>query len=100
MNVLSRLGIVSTRQELLIEQNNRCAICDIELSKDEAVLDHDHSTLAVRGVLHRGCNRLLGYIENSRRLGVPDYFAFSDGVGDYLVHHYINRTGLIRRNTK
>jgi len=31
----------------------------------EAVLDHDHSTGYVRGVLHRGCNALEGQIVNA-----------------------------------
>jgi hypothetical protein len=35
------------------------------LEASEAVLDHDHKTGYIRGSLHRGCNALLGKIENS-----------------------------------
>lgn len=35
--------------------------------EDDAVLDHDHVTGFIRGVLHRGCNALLGKIENNMK---------------------------------
>jgi hypothetical protein len=31
----------------------------------DAVLDHDHKTGRVRKVLHRGCNSMLGKVENN-----------------------------------
>ena len=52
------------RESLLKEQANVCALCQQTII-DDAVLDHDHSTGAIRGVLHRGCNALLGKIENN-----------------------------------
>lgn len=45
-------------------QGNCCALCG-ETIVDDAVLDHDHKTGLLRQVLHRGCNSLLGKIENS-----------------------------------
>jgi hypothetical protein len=52
------------RETQLQHQDQKCALCgeDIEL---DAVLDHDHKTGLIRQVLHRGCNSLLGKIENS-----------------------------------
>ncbi len=55
------------RAALVIEQNNRCLMCHglfyTKMPLDP-VLDHDHKTGALRGVLHRGCNSLLGKFEN------------------------------------
>lgn len=35
------------------------------------MLDHDHATGFIRGVLHNGCNAMLGKIENNyKRMGV------------------------------
>jgi hypothetical protein len=52
------------RLEQLTKQNNCCALCG-NLIVDDAVLDHDHKTGLLRQVLHRGCNSLLGKIENN-----------------------------------
>ncbi len=52
------------RNKLLEEQNNICLLCKTEIIND-AVLDHNHKTGNIRGVLHRGCNCLLGKIENN-----------------------------------
>lgn len=52
------------RQSQLLRQQNLCALCD-EPIVDDAVLDHDHSNGTIRCVLHRGCNALLGKIENN-----------------------------------
>lgn len=46
--------------ELLIEQNNKCAICGDKFDKYIAV-DHDHKTGQARGLLCRYCNGLLGF---------------------------------------
>ena len=53
------------REELLKEQNYRCGLCGENLSIEEAVLDHDHKTGAIRKTIHRGCNAFLGSIENN-----------------------------------
>lgn len=52
------------REQLLIQQSGHCALCR-EPVIDDAVLDHDHDTGLIRGVLHRGCNAMLGKIENN-----------------------------------
>ena len=53
------------RLKTLTEQGHNCALCNEVIAPTEAVLDHDHKSGYVRGVLHRGCNSLLGKIENS-----------------------------------
>ena len=53
------------RIQQLVRQNNHCALCGEPLTIEEAVLDHDHKTGSLRGVIHRGDNILLGKIENA-----------------------------------
>lgn len=53
------------RLQQLERQNNCCSLCGEPLTIEEAVLDHCHTTGVLRGVLHRGCNALLGKIENN-----------------------------------
>jgi hypothetical protein len=65
------------------------------------VLDHDHSTGAVRATLHRGCNALLGKVENNhKRYGIPNLAAFANGIAAYLQAHETNRTGLLHPTHK
>lgn len=52
------------REELLKRQGFRCALCG-DVIDDDAVLDHCHKTGKIRKVLHRGCNAMLGKIENN-----------------------------------
>ena len=61
------------------------------ISVTEAVLDHDHATGHVRGVLHRGVNSLLGKIENNhRRYGVslPMLRAMAPAIAAYIEKDY------------
>ena len=46
-------------------QDYFCALCHDSIEPTEAVLDHDHKTGLLRQVLHRGCNSMLGKIENN-----------------------------------
>lgn len=61
---LKSTAIKSYRLEQLEKQNNCCALCG-DVIIDDAVLDHDHKTGLIRQVLHRGCNSMLGKIENN-----------------------------------
>jgi hypothetical protein len=62
---LSASQVKSHREDTLRNQQGRCVLC-CEQVTDDAVLDHDHKTGHIRGVLHRGCNSMLGVIENNR----------------------------------
>lgn len=53
------------RATRLIEQKGRCGLCGQPVAASEAVYDHDHKTGHCRAVLHRGCNAMLGHIENN-----------------------------------
>ena len=69
----SRYGVsVGDIEALAEKQGNRCAICDTH--KDDIphtafkynplVIDHDHSTGAVRGLLCPTCNSMLGHAKD------------------------------------
>ena len=92
MNRLKQNEIKVYREKLLEEQQGICPICGTEISKDNAVLDHCHSSGLIRGTLHRGCNALLGKLENNyRRVGISfDMLAgISPSVGRYLSGDYV-----------
>ncbi len=44
-------------------QNGICPVCEQILDTSSAVVDHDHITDKVRGILHRSCNLMLGHFE-------------------------------------
>lgn len=85
MRRLKQNEIKAYREELLEKQGGMCALCGEQLFRDDAVLDHHHKMGWVRGVLHRGCNALLGKIENNhKRMGVPSLDSFLGGCADYI----------------
>lgn len=57
--------VADYRQQLLVQQNHVCALCDELIEPGKAVLDHDHASGHIRGVLHRGCNAMEGVIANN-----------------------------------
>lgn len=101
MTRLKTTQVATVREELRKAQQGTCALCRMPCGPDEAVLDHDHSTGAIRATLHRGCNALLGKIENNhKRYGVRHLGAFCSGVAGYLQAHITNRTGLFHPSHK
>ena len=68
---LKRSELAEYRAKLWRAQGKRCAVTGESLSFEDAVLDHDHKTGHIRGVIHRGVNSLLGKVENNyRRCGL------------------------------
>lgn len=62
-HLYNQKDITRIRSSLLEEQNNICKITGCFL-EDKPVLDHNHDTQFVRGVVHRQANAALGKIEN------------------------------------
>lgn len=56
--------------QMLGFQNGLCAICGKEMTETGKsrgmgmVIDHDHKTGAVRGIVHGSCNHILGYAKD------------------------------------
>lgn len=79
-----RYGLSKSAYAALVEsQGNKCAICRkplVEAGKG-SVVDHNHSTGAVRGVLCNGCNTALGSFGDSqvRLLAALEYLKRSEG---------------------
>jgi hypothetical protein len=48
------------------KQNRACALCKDSYPMRVLVVDHDHNTKAVRGLLCRGCNMRLGWWERRK----------------------------------
>lgn len=87
---LKRTEIKSYRELQLQEQQNLCALCGDEII-DDAVLDHDHKTGLIRRVLHRGCNALLGKIENNlprNRITISRLNAISNNLVTYITQQH------------
>lgn len=69
-NLKSRYGLTSVQWwEIYYAQCEKCPICG-EFFKDEdnVVVDHDHKTKKVRGLLHQKCNRALGLLHDDLKL--------------------------------
>lgn len=81
--------IAGVRARLSKAQGNVCKLCKLPLGdgSKRPVLDHDHDTGFIRGVLHSGCNAMLGKIENNyQRMGV-NLPAFLAGAFAYIQAH-------------
>lgn len=112
MKRLVATEVAAYRNAKLREQGMVCLLCQATIGIKDAVLDHDHTTGHCRGVLHRGCNSMLGKIENNRciaQLSDKDLLnTFLSNVGEYLerstgVLHNTHKTDeekRIRRNKK
>lgn len=82
--------VATLRAQKLREQENCCALCG-DTVIDDAVLDHDHRTGRIRRVLHRGCNAMLGKIENNmarNRLTMDRLNTFAQNLVAYMEHEY------------
>ena len=72
-----RYGVtVGNIEELRVSQDNSCAICGIPADEiphktfkyNPLVIDHDHMTGKVRGLLCPTCNSLLGHAKDSEEI--------------------------------
>lgn len=103
-----------SRIDRLATQGGKCGLCNQPVKDDEATYDHDHKTGHCRAILHRGCNAMLGHIENNmprhKLQNVARLAAFCRAVPSYIFNdwtdqplHPTHRTEdekRIRRNLK
>lgn len=102
MRKLSRAQMPAWKvRQLKIEQGGLCALCGkpVDLSIDrEGVVDHNHDTGEIRGVLHRSCNSAEGKIANAAgSWGAKDmsYPAIIDYLRKLLAYYDRQGCGLI-----
>ena len=57
---------------ILKSQNNKCLICGKEPNGVNLVVDHNHETGEIRGILCSRCNRSLGWYEKCKE-GIETY---------------------------
>lgn len=71
-NLVRRYGIsLKQRDELIINQDYKCAICLKNLLKEESKrvhVDHCHDTGKIRGILCHYCNAGIGHFEDDLNL--------------------------------
>jgi hypothetical protein len=54
--------------ELIKNQNNKCACCELELIEGKIHVDHCHNTNKICGVLCSKCNRAIGFLNHSSKI--------------------------------
>lgn len=90
---LARSGMRSYAHKVLKEQEGLCPLCGTVIDmhvKGEGVLDHDHDSGKIRGVLHRSCNAAEGKIANAaarwgaKSSAYPDIIKYLKSVVQYL----------------
>lgn len=67
MPKLKESELKDARDILIKRQGNKCPICGgslLAVTSTNRVVDHDHDTGYIRGVLCRGCNGGIGKVEN------------------------------------
>ena len=58
-------GLTLEAYEILVKnQNKRCLICN-EIPKKKLVVDHDHKTGKIRGLLCEACNKGIGHFKDN-----------------------------------
>ena len=82
--------LTTAQAKALREQATVCELCGGAFTAtNPPVLDHDHATGQVRGVLHRGCNAMLGVIENGRARYIlrdlPRLVRFLKAIPEYVM---------------
>lgn len=65
--------VAGVRQDFADKQGGRCGICLQPTPPASQVLDHDHTTGYIRGMLCRNCNGVEGKVKNLARRGQRMY---------------------------
>lgn len=54
--------------EMCRKQGYRCKICDFSFNEKELVIDHNHTTKEVRGLLCSNCNKGIGLLKENKEI--------------------------------
>jgi nitrate/TMAO reductase-like tetraheme cytochrome c subunit len=67
--IKSKYGLNETEYKSLFEkQDNKCAICGLDLDNIKTCVDHNHKTGEVRGILCDKCNKGIGHFNDDINL--------------------------------
>jgi hypothetical protein len=88
--------IPQIRAKLLKRQKGKCPICARTIV--DPVLDHDHSTGAVRDALCRNCNRFEGKVLQWAKTVPCDNVTLVRRLGAYWLRHSENKHGYLHPN--
>lgn len=89
IHLYSAKDVQVVREKLLSDQEGLDLITGLPIPQKQAVLDHDHNTNFVRGVLHRQTNAFLGKLENAYIRYIKWWYVgtlseFLRGCADYI----------------
>ncbi len=77
MKQLKQSEVKELREELLKRNDNKCPLCENDLPKEKAALDHCHQTGRVRNTICKNCNSLEGMMRSKWiRSGVAQQVTF------------------------
>lgn len=106
MRKLARTSMDSWKRRQLEAQGGCCPLCKLPIDlrvKGEGVVDHNHDTGEIRGILHRSCNAAEGKVANAAGRWGAKSTKYEDII-PYLenIVHYLKTagTGLIYHNHK
>lgn len=103
INLKKRYGVTDRDYTNLInKQAGKCAICGLSpktSSKTQFVIDHDHLTGTIRGVLCPKCNKFIGIIEHAMITGRLNEKTIDYMVGNMQrnIHLITARSELLQR---
>lgn len=55
-------------EQLLIDQDNKCAICSRDFTQVQSAVDHNHTTNKIRMILCRQCNCAIGLFKENTQI--------------------------------
>lgn len=90
-------GLTEAQCERIIErQGGVCPVCKLPVTEGKRVVDHNHETGKVRGILHHKCNMGIGFFGDSvKRLRAAMEYLERDGIelnADETGHYFrLNR---------
>jgi len=79
--LISKFGItLEDYENMFISQNGLCAICGLPPTEDVLVVDHEHLSGNIRGLLCQKCNKAIGFFNDSTSIltNAIDYLNHSD----------------------
>lgn len=99
MRKLTRVELKRVELTLIKRQGGKCPLCEQRFgARGGPVVDHCHTTGAVRAILCRTCNGGEGKIKNGAvryGRGLDNYIQWLSNLVDYLKHHSENPSSLM-----